>query len=154
MRVPGLRFRRDDRPAQYRDLLLEALALDEAGHDMQRRAGAFDAREPGGDAVQVHGHVQIGRFLPALGAADHAAGDHRQRRLGAQPVAAGLFEGQLEAAEGMGRGRAVLQGLRQAHDAPGQMACIQGVAGRVQAIGAQGRGAPVQRDQGRLLGCC
>ncbi|MNR24666.1 hypothetical protein D3C85_1417630 [compost metagenome] len=103
------------------------------------------------DPFQVHRHVQVGRFLPALGAADHAAGNHGQGGLGAQPVAAGLVEGQFESGQ-RGGGGAVLQWLRQAHDAPWQMAGVQRAAGGVQAVGAQRGGAPVQRDESRTGG--
>ena len=126
----------------------QAVALDQAGHDVDGRgAGSLDHGQQRADAVQGHRHVEVGGFLPALGAADHAAGDHGQRGLGSQPVAASLFEGQFEAGQGR-RGGAVLQRLRQAHDAPGQVARVQRAAGAVQAVGAQRGRAPVQRDQG------
>ena len=98
----------------------QAVALDQAGHDVDGRgAGSLDHGQQRADAVQGHRHVEVGGFLPALGAADHAAGDHGQRGLGSQPVAASLFEGQFEAGQGR-RGGAVLQRLRQAHDAQGR----------------------------------
>ncbi|MNY14351.1 hypothetical protein D3C86_1475250 [compost metagenome] len=114
------------------------MALDQAGHDVYRRgvgACAVDHGQQGADACQVDGHVQVRRFLPALGAADHAAGDDGQRRFGAQPVAASLFKRQVEAGQG-GAGRAILQGLRQAHDAPGQMPGVQRAARVVQPVRA------------------
>ncbi|KAG0763495.1 hypothetical protein G6F22_018415 [Rhizopus arrhizus] len=113
------------------------MALDQARHDVHRgRVAAFDFRQQRSDAFQVDGHIQISRFFPALRAAHHAASDHRQRGFGAHPVAAGLLERQVETGQ-RGAGGAVLQGLRQAHDAPGKMARVQGVAPGVQAVGAQ-----------------
>jgi hypothetical protein len=119
----------------------QAVALDQAGHDVQRGgvgagARAFDHGQQGADAFQVDRHVQVGRFLPALRAADHAAGDHGQGGFGAQPIAASLFEGQVKARQ-CRAGGAVLQGLWQAHDAPGQVAGVQRAAGGVQPVRAQ-----------------
>ncbi|MCY1535031.1 hypothetical protein D9M68_704190 [compost metagenome] len=76
----------------------QAVALDQAGHDVHGRgAMARHDGEQRADAFQVDRHVQVGGFLPALGAADHAAGNHRQRGFGPQPVAASLLESQFEA---------------------------------------------------------
>ncbi len=128
----------------------QAVTLDQAGDDVHRRgAVALDARQQGADACQVDRHVEVGGFLPALRAADHAAGDHRQLRFGSQPIAAGLFESQFKTRLAARGGGAVLQGLRQAHDAPRQVAGIERAAGVIQAVGAQRRGAPVQRYEGR-----
>ncbi|MNK66491.1 hypothetical protein D3C87_858090 [compost metagenome] len=114
----------------------QAVPLDQAGHDVDRGgAVAVHHRQQGADAFQVHGHVQVGGFFPALGAADHAAGDHGQGGFGAQPVAAGLIEGQVEAGQ-RGGGGAVLQGLGQAHDAPGQMAGVERAARGVHPVRA------------------
>ncbi|MNI76718.1 hypothetical protein D3C73_1329670 [compost metagenome] len=44
----------------------------------------------------VRRRVAVRRFAPALGAADHATGNHRQLRLGIEPVTACLIESQFK----------------------------------------------------------
>ncbi|MNP61360.1 hypothetical protein D3C76_1565370 [compost metagenome] len=50
----------------------------------------------GAEVGDVRRRVAIGRFAPALGAADHAAGDDRQVGLFVEPVTTGLVEGQFK----------------------------------------------------------
>jgi len=47
----------------------------------------------GGDVCR---RIAVGRFTPALGAADHATGNHRQAGLFVKPVAACLVKGQFK----------------------------------------------------------
>ncbi|MNI76651.1 hypothetical protein D3C73_1328960 [compost metagenome] len=71
--------------------------------------------------------VAVRRFAPALGAADHATGNHRQIGLRIQPVAAGIKERQFKtvgahhAADGSWRDG-------QLHDAARQRALFQHLA--------------------------
>ena len=83
---------------------------------------------------QAGRRVQVGRFTPALSAADHAAG--HQRAVGLrQPVGA-------QRQQGLGK----LAALHRHHTAWGT-ACLQGLATGIEQTGPQVGGAPVQGDQ-------
>ena len=92
-----------------------------------------DVRRDVGDAGRAGA---VGRFAPALLAADHAAGDELRLRMRGEPVAA----------EGIQRG---LEGaVLHLHDAGATGAAFKDGAAWVEQIGAQAAGAPVKGNQG------
>ncbi|MNL35230.1 hypothetical protein D3C87_1572460 [compost metagenome] len=71
--------------------------LNHTRHDMHIDATQTAHGLQGGSEIgNVGRRIAVGRFAPALGAADHAAGDHRQIGLSIEPVRAGLVESQLK----------------------------------------------------------
>ncbi|MNX98795.1 hypothetical protein D3C86_1312150 [compost metagenome] len=102
--------------------------LDDAGHDVHIDAAqAAHGLQGSTERGDVRRRVAVGRFAPALGTADHAAGNHRQIRLGIEPVAASLIEGQLETI-GTFPAANDSQRVRQLHDPRGQRTLFEHLA--------------------------
>ncbi len=124
--------------------------LDHAGHDMHLDAAkAADSLQRATEAGDVGRGFAVRGLAPALGAADHATGNHGQPWLGVEPIATGVVECQFEtviAKLAVDQAR----GFWQVHDAAGQGAHIQHLALRGEFVSTKGGGSPVERDQLRL----
>ncbi len=87
-------------------------------------AGSAQTLQLAAQAIYPHRCRAVRNLAPALRAAHHATGDHREPWLGVKPITTGLIKGQLEAVL-TERAMENTRGIRQRHYAVGQCALIQ-----------------------------